>query len=401
MINDPTFTTPADAHWALVSLVNSSASTITFSDIQIEEGSTATSYEPHNSLSVSGTQETINVHGKNLLDANVASISTTKLPSSDVMIDFTKWYAGVAFNGYMNDTNVSGFSYGVGTITFTSIDAAYGCVRFVKLKPSTTYTVSCASPTANHKAAIMCYNDNGDGTYKATTQIQTPTYLPYSFTTNADPTKIYGILLYTTVNTEITYSEIQLEEGSTATDYEAYFNGGTATAEMLLKVGTYTDEQEVINGGVTRKVGAKVLDGTENWVVISGTYSYFRADFNEDFSNVNSTNCLASHFPYAAIGISSNLQGFRFYSYNTQNSVFIRYDAICAATSANIPVFKQWLADQYANGTPVILVYPLGTETTETVTAQALTTQEGDNVADITQASMSGLELEVKYLKHV
>ena len=31
-------------------------------------------------------------------------------------------------------------------------------------------------------------------------------------------------------------STLQLEEGSTATEYESYYSGGTATAEMLLKI---------------------------------------------------------------------------------------------------------------------------------------------------------------------
>ena len=67
----------------------------------------------------------------------------------------------------------------------------------------------------------------------------------------------------------------------------------------------------------------------------------------------------------------------------------------------NLTTWQNWLAAQYANGTPVIVVYPLKTATTESVTAQPMSTTEGDNIVEITQASMSGLELEAKYLKRV
>jgi hypothetical protein len=59
--------------------------------------------------------------------------------------------------------------------------------------------------------------------------------------------------------------------------------------------------------------------------------------------------------------------------------------------------WKDWLADQYAAGTPVIIVYPLATPTTESVAGQTLQVQDGDNTLEITQASLTGLELEAEY----
>ena len=59
--------------------------------------------------------------------------------------------------------------------------------------------------------------------------------------------------------------------------------------------------------------------------------------------------------------------------------------------------FKQFLAEQYNNGTPVIIVFPLVTSTSETVTGQTLTTVDGDNVLTITQASINNLPISAKY----
>ena len=63
--------------------------------------------------------------------------------------------------------------------------------------------------------------------------------------------------------------------------------------------------------------------------------------------------------------------------------------------------FQAFIAAQYAAGTPVIIVYPLATATTESVTGQPMQTVQGDNTAEITQASVSGLELQVTYMAGV
>ena len=166
----------------------------------------------------------------------------------------------------------------------------------------------------------------------------------------------------------------------------------TATCEYLLSVGTSTDEQEVISGAVTRKVGVKVLDGTENWILSGvGVLVNFQSIIGGAFDN---TAMICSHSTYAGGGVSvANMNQNEFSSYTNGNIAF---------KNANTTSTSDWttfLTQQFEAGTPVIVVYPLATATTESVTAQPMSTAEGDNTAEITQASMSGLELEVKYKK--
>ena len=71
---------------------------------------------------------------------------------------------------------------------------------------------------------------------------------------------------------------------------------------------------------------------------------------------------------------------------------FLGLDSITSYQTANA-----WLADQYNSDNPVIVIYPLATATTESVTGQSLSTQQGTNIVEITQASMSNLPLEVSY----
>ena len=58
--------------------------------------------------------------------------------------------------------------------------------------------------------------------------------------------------------------------------------------------------------------------------------------------------------------------------------------------------FGTWLAEQYAQGTPVIVLYPLATNVTEQVTPQALRTAEGTNTVSVT-SNVDPVALTVVY----
>ena len=167
----------------------------------------------------------------------------------------------------------------------------------------------------------------------------------------------------------------------------------TATCEDLLSVGTYTDEQEVISGVVTRKVGVKVLDGTEN-IGKSSQYagSFFVRNVVQNWGTSNGAEIICSHFS----GVTEE-------SSYAQNKCIVLNNAFnmwwASDNTPTLAQFTQWLADQYAAGTPVIVIYPLATATTESVTGQPMQTAAGDNTAEITQAGMAGLELEVEYVE--
>lgn len=182
---------------------------------------------------------------------------------------------------------------------------------------------------------------------------------------------------------------IQIEQGRSKTVYEPYYNGGTATAEMLLKVGDYQDVQEILSGTVTRNVGVKVLDGTENWYIRS-TYNQFCTDDTITDRLIGKPG-ICSHYVYTAnaadLGTEDNVM---FLGVSSQRINFSR------GSFNTLTEFKQFLADQYAAGTPVIVVYPLATSATESVTGQTLALTNGTNVIDIAQASLDNLELEVK-----
>lgn len=164
----------------------------------------------------------------------------------------------------------------------------------------------------------------------------------------------------------------------------------TVTCELLLGIASVRDEQEILSGTRIRRIGIKVLDGTEDWVERSTAQAtWYEADI---LDNCMFSHLMCTHFTNYAMVLQNNTV----YKSAGSSVLCVRYDD--AGSLAN---FKQWLATQYSNGTPVILIYALETPITEQVSPQTLQVKAGDNTIQITDASLSDLLLEAKYTKSV
>lgn len=167
----------------------------------------------------------------------------------------------------------------------------------------------------------------------------------------------------------------------------------TATAPNIFAVGDYADEVNIISGGVKRKVGIKILTGEETgWALSdSGTTHRFRSVKPSDcYTPASRAPSVCTHFKYVSTGsaVGGMFIGASQYWY------FIPTDQ----TIDTADEWTAWLKAQYAQGTPIIVLYPLKEETTESVMAQALGTAEGDNVVSVT-AEVSPIQLEATYAK--
>lgn len=336
-------------------------------------------YQPYvaGGLYTDGTVETINAHSKNLLDMADENIVIGKYINSQ----------GAEQNDNANFYNS----------------------KFIPVSPNTIYTWSTS--TSVRYISFMEYDSSK--TFLRRTLIgssSTPAGTSGSITLTANTA-------FVLVGSNLTMQPItldavkaiswQFEEGATATEYHQYYDGGTATAEMLLKIGDYTDVQEILSGAITRKVGVLVLDGTENLVVANQTY--IKSDATDAYFNLSqavsgNTVSLCNQLKYSTNSIWSSVgfpDRFRFNNkqlhLNVNNASLGITDYTQETTSSANAKLKAWLAAQYNAGTPVIIVYPLATPTTESVTGQTLQVTDGDNVLEITQASLTGLELEAQY----
>jgi len=201
----------------------------------------------------------------------------------------------------------------------------------------------------------------------------------------------------------ISWNNVQIERGSTATSYIPY-NPLCATCQgiiktyesavgtvaqngtpsptnpiepvfyqqgnmILRKVGDYADSYDATTGKITRRVGVKVLNGTENFVYNSGVGQGVLIQLSDTSGIENMA------------GIQTHGQSIADYNADTKFNIYVAGSnrlffvvqvgncGIVAGTTSGqkVQAFKTWLAQQYANGTPVTVYYPLKTEITEDV----------------------------------
>ena len=131
---------------------------------------------------------------------------------------------------------------------------------------------------------------------------------------------------------------------------------------ILRSVGTYADSYDENTNKITRRVGVKVLDGTEDWETrTSGSYvAFYSPILGNKISGAN-PGPICSHFP--AYTSWSN-----FDKDTVQNAILTQSTNFCTIKNINLSTvqeFKTWLSSQYAAGTPVIVYYPLATPVTE------------------------------------
>lgn len=178
--------------------------------------------------------------------------------------------------------------------------------------------------------------------------------------------------------------------------------GGAATTEMLLKVGDYQDVQSIIDGVVTRNVGVKVLDGTENWVALSNSRGYYTGLFN-DLIDVPYTTTFGycTHFDFIRWDYQTTPFDTNKYSYNKDSNrpgcngnITFRPDLSVYST---VQLWQEYLADQYAAGTPVIVVYPLASPIEKSAESQSITPKSGTNIIEVVESEIDDLDLEIRY----
>lgn len=114
---------------------------------------------------------------------------------------------------------------------------------------------------------------------------------------------------------------------------------------VLRAVGNVADLYNVATGIITRRIGVRALDGTEPFLIHSPT-STFHWDIGPS-GIVESATILCTHYVSATSG-DLTIQGGNSWRVQIRDSNFETYAD-----------FKQFLADQYANGTPVTIYYPL------------------------------------------
>lgn len=150
--------------------------------------------------------------------------------------------------------------------------------------------------------------------------------------------------------------------------------------EMLLWILGNRDEQEILGGEIKRRIGIKVLDGTENWV--SGVNGYSADILDNSLFN----HLLCTHF---VNGIPTN--DLTCSKTAGSSNLLIHYE-----DKTSVESFKSWLESEYNNWTPVIVLYVLENEVSESVDGQEFEIPAWDSRIEA-NGSISNLMMEITY----
>ncbi|MCQ2581236.1 MAG: hypothetical protein MJ164_03670 [Alphaproteobacteria bacterium] len=238
--------------------------------------------------------------------------------------------------------------------------------EYIPVKPNTTITISGCGETAKPK--LIVYNSQKTridywsiGNRSITLQVSNTAYIRLSaaniYKNTIQITDSKGNIIFT--------NKYQMPIVGTMA------NGSQTTAsiyinEPLRKVGEYADELRP-DGTVIRRVGVKVLDGTENWTKYANAYPFVP---NLLPTNYATGTLLVSNY-YSGNTANSGSADYGNYSCWVQSTsqyprLYIRDDRFTTLSgTTGINDFKAYLAQQYANGTPVTVYYPLATEVVE------------------------------------
>lgn len=275
-------------------------------DWMLNKGDAGLPYEPFiGGIYADGTPEEIVVQGKNLWNGELGNNKNVIFPA------------------------VVGQTY---TITATRIDKTAGAYLYLQQSPKGEDSWSVLGYVIANKTENVI-------TFTAETEYD------YCLWTNSSYTNI---------------TEVQIEIGNKATEYQPPYHE-TAHVENLFAVGDYVDTQDIISGVVTRRVGIKVLDGTETWGQKNETDGRIITRLN-DAINQASAPIIVTHGQWSASAAKDS----------DEWRILAGPYLCCYSSLETTADFKAFLAEQYAAGKPVIVIYPLAEEVTESAAPQVI-----------------------------
>lgn len=326
---------------------------LSFKDVMIESGSTATDYAPYSNICpISGwTGANTTVAGKNLLPMTRGYNFTYNVEvgtTLDVETDVDDWT-----------------DEGNGIFTITLGDWVKSGWLSEKLSAGKTVTLSALFVSG--QARLCSYTLDSD--YKVIRKFSIYNPIPnntnYTFQVTLEGEECYIAISVSGKGEKITVNNPQLEAGSTATSYEAY-NSNTTTHSISwqTEAGTvYGGKLNVTTGELT--VDRTLVDmGDLYWSYDSGA-SLFTASIQGIKSGTyTDTNLISSIYPVKPMSYSQFDYGMR---YNSATSIGVKNPDYTSASD-----FKTAMDG-------VQLVYELATPTTITLTPTQVSSLLGNN----------------------
>lgn len=359
------FTPSSDCYFAVVMSRTDNAS-LTPSDVssasyQLELGSSSTSYQAYTARDYE-----VNL-GKNLLDI----VAGTK---TDAGVECSKGNGTASAIGTSARAAYAQAMNLVGTMISQGNYPNYGTITEENslALPSGTYTLSATiSNTGNTNGGLFI--GVGDVGSRPASGDRLSTTGSTSITL-ADGQRLYLSIWYegtsTNKNVDLSVSNIQLEQGATATSYAPYFtpiefagvgeiqpDGSPKYCDTIKRV----DEKWYIE----KQIGRVVLDGSEDGWTFQPSNAPFRYRLTGSYATYDDASTFISDYFQSVAWDASWVNYDYLMSLNSKNILVFRYTGI-----STLEDFKTWLGTH-----PTTVYYALATPTTTEITNQSLIDQ--------------------------
>lgn len=246
-----------------------------------------------------GGKNLLNLSGRTVAeDSNNPNTSKRSLTGNQIFV-------GLSASNYLNPSTITSYTVNETSVALLNSANAYGIGFDLKITPGTTYTFSCAEQ--NYIGCSLFQEDGTLITYGVSIQ---------KFTVTAPEDAVWLIAVLCPqgdhVNTELTYTNLQVEVGETVTDYAPYAN--------IRPISGWT-------GAKLQRCGKNLIDDSNI------TYGYELLS-TRGVEIVNSDWYLTGYIPvkpfttYAQSGLSSNTV-----CYYNADKVFIGYVKLIGFTT--------------------------------------------------------------------
>lgn len=321
-----------------------STSDLSFDHLQIEEGSEATEWTPYSNICpISGwTGVKVTKTGKNLFNKSNYS----------------------RYPGYLDKAS--------GKIVYNNAHT----IVYMRCEPNTDYTISRNRVDTNERFGIAFSTElpaSGVEIKECKIAAQSGTVDERMTLTRTSPADAAYLLVWawwTSGNADAAKETMQIEIGSTATDYEPY-QGETYEVTFPSEAGTvYGGSLDLTTGVLTVDRIHITYDGTENWQMLES--KLFRADALSILLNSASRNRF-DRFKTSNISVwGSAING---YAGVIARRVWFKNDT----KWTSLEEWVAYLQEQAANGTPLTAVLVLAAPRTYQLTPQEVKTLLGEN----------------------
>ena len=356
-----TYTTNSTAKYILIRIRSGDYIDEFLSTIQVEEGNTATEYEPY------GYKIPINVRSENLFDKD-----------NDIQLGKTATFTGEEDNEFTVSSNSSR------TVAIVKVPSN----EYVSIAINNDVYKGTRFFISYLKAKTTEAGKNENRWFVNSTTILTPNNTNYiglvlevkKNGTNQTPTQEL-----------INDIEMVITTGSTVPNkYIPYYNETTNIYldEPLRKIDGYSDYIDFINGKVVRQLGETILNGSEAWNKNSSSdlsqgYCEFELNYSEKISQTKGMYC--DKFQY-----SNSYKNSKEYIRDRNNDIKIRVNILISRLNdATTNEFKTWLSSNN-----VTVDYVLSTPTEEDIELSNINLIEGKNIITIGTELESIIEIE-------